>query len=59
MLGMEPFPVLAQGKEDYLISLAIMTRALKITSERKTEEIEILAELIGYEVAKTVSKMFG
>jgi len=56
---MEPFPVLEQGKEDYLISMAIVTKALKLQSERKTQEIEVLAELVGYEVAKVIAKIFG
>lgn len=50
---------LSREKEDYLIASAIVTNALKISSERKTEEVKVLAELVGFEVAKTVAQIFG
>lgn len=55
---MEPMPFLSQGKEDYLISIALMQKSLQISSTQKIEEIKLLAELIGLEVGKTVSKIF-
>jgi len=57
-LGMDPKKVLDQGSEDYLISIALMQKAIEITSKEKVEEIQILAELIGFEVAKTIAKIF-
>lgn len=50
--------VLSQGGEDYLVDIALMKKALKLSSEQKVEEIKVLAELIGLEVAKTMSKIF-
>lgn len=50
---------LARGKEDYLISNAVIIKALKLSSERKSEEVTVLAELVGFEVAKTIAKIFG
>jgi hypothetical protein len=47
-----------EGNEDYIIDIALIKRALKIQSEQKVEEIKVLAELIGLEVAKTIAKIF-
>ena len=58
-MGMDPMEFLSREKEDYLIASAIVTNALKISSERKTEEVKVLAELVGFEVAKTVAQIFG
>jgi hypothetical protein len=35
-----------------------MQKALKLSSEQKVEEIKVLAELTGLEVAKTMAKIF-
>jgi len=55
---MNPYEVLSQGKEDYLISIAIIQQALRLNNERKTEEIKVLSELTGMEVAKIIAKIF-
>jgi len=58
-LGMDARAVLShEGNEDYIIDIALIKRALKIQSEQKVEEIKVLAELIGLEVAKTIAKIF-
>jgi hypothetical protein len=58
VVGMNPYEVLSQGKEDYLISIAIIQQALRLNNERKTEEIKVLSELTGMEVAKIIAKIF-
>jgi hypothetical protein len=35
-----------------------MQKALKLTTEQKIEEVKVLSELIGYEVAKAIAKIF-
>ena len=56
--GVNPYEVLSQGREDYLISVAIIEKVLRLQNERRTEEIKLLAELTGFEVAKVIAKMF-
>jgi hypothetical protein len=56
--GMDPSHLLKQGSDEYLISIAILKKAMEISNERKTEEIKVLAELTGIEVAKVMSRMF-
>jgi hypothetical protein len=59
IFGIDPRRVLNhQGSEDYLIDIALIKKALKLSSEQKVEEIKVLAELIGLEVAKTIAKIF-
>jgi len=58
MLGMEPFEVLSRADEDYFIQIAIMQKALQMSSEQKIEEMKILAQLTGFEVAKVIAKIF-
>lgn len=58
ILGIDPKRVLDQGREDYLIDIAFMQKALKLTTEQKIEEVKVLSELIGYEVAKAIAKIF-
>jgi hypothetical protein len=55
---MDPLRVLNQGDEDYIISIALMEKALQLGSDEKVEEVKALAELIGFEVAKTITKIF-
>ena len=55
---MESTTLLSQGPEDYLINMAIIQNAIKLKNSEKIEEIKVLAELIGYEVAKTIAKIF-
>ena len=55
---MDPQVLLRQGTEDYLISISMIESALKLKNSEKIEEIKVLAELIGYEVAKTIAKIF-
>jgi hypothetical protein len=55
---MDPYKVITQGHEDYLISIALMKKAMKLSSEQKSEEIKVLAELTGLEVAKVLAKIF-
>jgi hypothetical protein len=55
---MNPKEVLDQGREDYLLDIAFMQKALKLSTEQKIDEIKVLAELIGLEVAKTIAKIF-
>jgi len=55
---MDPYQVMSQGEEDYLISIALMKKAMKLSVEQKTEEIKVLAELTGLEVAKVLAKIF-
>jgi hypothetical protein len=57
-LGIDPYKVISQGHEDYLISIALMKKAMKLSSEQKSEEIKVLAELTGLEVAKVLAKIF-
>jgi hypothetical protein len=58
VLGINPFDILTRDKTDYLISIALMKKAMKLSSERKSEEIKVLAELTGMEIAKVISKIF-
>jgi hypothetical protein len=58
LLGADPKGVLDQGAEDYLISIAFLKKAMQIRSEEKSEEIKVLAELTGLEVAKVIAKIF-
>jgi hypothetical protein len=58
LLGLEPSGILDKGHTDYLISVAVLQKALELTSDNKIEEIKILAELIGLEVGKTLAKIF-
>ena len=55
---MDPNALLRQGSEDYMISVAIIQNALKLKNSEKIQEIKVLAELTGYEVAKTIAKIF-
>jgi hypothetical protein len=59
MLGMDPYgPLSRQGNTDYLIDIALMQKAMQLNNEQKVEEIKVLAELTGLEVAKTIAKIF-
>lgn len=50
--------LLSQGTEEYLIGMSVIKSAFKLKNSEKIEEIKVLAELIGYEVAKTIAKIF-
>jgi hypothetical protein len=58
LLGVDPKGVLDQGPEDYMISIALLKKAMTLSSEQKAEEIKALAELTGLEVAKVIAKIF-
>jgi len=55
---MNPMDVIGRGTEDYLISIALMEKAMKLQNDRKKEEIQVQAELTGLEVAKVLAKIF-
>jgi len=57
-MGMDYRAILERGRDEYLIDVAMLQKALKLSSERKVEEIKVLAELTGLEVAKTLAKIF-
>lgn len=50
--------LLSRDKNDYLINIALMKKAMQLSSERKSEEIKVLAELIGFKVAEVIAKIF-
>jgi hypothetical protein len=56
--GLDPFVVLSQGHEDYIISLALINKIMSFENERKIDEIKALSELIGYKVAEVIAKIF-
>jgi hypothetical protein len=58
MLGADPLQVLQSDSVDYLIHVALLKQTMKLTTEQKIEEIKVLAELVGMEVAKTLAKIF-
>jgi len=41
-----------------MISIAVLQSAMKLKNSEKIEEIKVLAELIGYEFAKNLAKIF-
>jgi hypothetical protein len=56
--GINPYEVLSQGHEDYVITLGLVSKILTLQNERKSDEIKALSELIGYKVAEVISKIF-
>jgi hypothetical protein len=58
MLGADPLQVLQSDSVDYLIQVALLKHTMKLTTEQKIEEIKVLAELVGLEVAKALAKIF-
>jgi hypothetical protein len=54
---MDPIKLLDQGREDHLISVAILNKAIEVGGKNKFEEYKILAQLTGYELAKIMSKI--
>ncbi len=57
--GMDPKLLLEQGREDYLIHMAILQKAIEIEGRQKFDEIKLLAQTVGIETAKLIAKMFG
>ena len=57
-MGVDPYTVLNQGNDDYLITIAFLQKAMKLSVDRKAEEIKVLAELTGLKVAEVFSKIF-
>lgn len=49
--------LLSQGRDDHLISLGILHKAIEISSKQKFEEYKILAQLSSYELAKILAKI--
>ena len=37
-LGIDPYKVITQGHEDYLISIALMKKAMKLSNEQKVAD---------------------
>jgi hypothetical protein len=57
-LGIDPLDFLDKGHDEHLILIALMKKAMKLSSEQKIEEIKVLAEWTGLEVAKVFAKIF-
>ena len=55
---MEPIDFLSKPRDEHLISLAILQRAITISGKEKIDEIDLLSKKVGYESAKLLSKMF-
>jgi hypothetical protein len=54
---MDPLKLLDQGREDHLVSVAILNKAIEVGGKNKFEEYKILSQLIAYEFAKIMSKI--
>ncbi len=54
---MDPIDFLSQGREDHLIRLSILQRAITIGGKEKLDEIELLSKKVGLETARIISKM--
>jgi hypothetical protein len=57
MHGMDPLELLGQGRDEHLISLAILNKTIEVSSKQKFEEYKILSQLTSYELAKILSKI--
>ena len=56
--GLDPDKLIDQGKEDFLLNLAILKRLAKVTVEERYNEMEALSKLIAGELAQILVKMF-
>ena len=56
--GLDPEKLIDQGKEDFLLNLAILKRLAKVTVEERYNEMEALSKLIAGELAQILVKMF-
>jgi hypothetical protein len=57
LLGLDPYDLLDQGREEYLIKIALMQKASALRSERTLKELEVGAKLTGYEIAKIMARI--
>ena len=58
LLGFDVKDLLSQGREDYLISIGLIQKALSIHAERKEKEVEVTSKMIAYELAQVLAKIF-
>jgi hypothetical protein len=54
-----PLGLLALGKDDFTLALAIITKADTISLDRRKRELTYLVDGIGHKVAETVGRMLG
>lgn len=54
----DPLAFLAQPGEDWLVSLAVIRKALELDAERRKNEVQALIDGIGHSVAAQVAKLF-
>jgi len=52
MLGMDLTSVIDRGKEDHMINVAVMRKALELRAEEKVDELTALSQMIAMEFAK-------
>jgi len=55
---MDPIDFLSQPRDDHLIHLAILQRAISIDGKNKLDEIDLLSKKVGVETARIFAKMF-
>jgi hypothetical protein len=55
---MDPKLVLDQGRDDYLINLAILKCALKERNQEEVDKIELLSKMIAVEFAQAMGNIF-
>jgi len=55
---MDPNKVIDRGRDDYLIQIALMRKALTLRNEEKIEELEASAKLIAMHLAEVIGKIF-
>jgi len=55
---MDPIEFLSQQRDDHLIRLAILQKAIDIDGKKTIDEIDLLSKKVGFETARILSKMF-
>ena len=58
-VGMDPHLILDNGKEDFLVNLAILRKATINYGEEKRNELEAQSKLIASELAQILGKIYG
>lgn len=58
LLGVNPMEILNQGREDYLVSIGILQKAIALKTEEKGEEFDVLAKMIAMELSQVLAKIF-
>ena len=56
---MDPNLILENGKEDFLVHLAILKKATINYGEERRDELEAMSKLIAAELAQILGKLYG